>query len=93
MGGPWRGSESPPGRFALDATVRGTAMKKVGNSREPSKASLRQIPEVDLASARIRRNPYAARVAAKGIVHNRRERPTKGAEDVLTEPGANRGRP
>jgi hypothetical protein len=36
--------------------------------REPSKASLREIPEVDFAKTRVRRNPYAARIAKEGIV-------------------------
>ncbi len=61
-------------------------MKKVGKPREPSKASLREIPEVDFASATVRRNPYAARVAAEGIVHVRRGRPKKGTETGPTEP-------
>jgi hypothetical protein len=61
-------------------------MKRVRNPREPSKASLREIPEVDFASATVRRNPYAARVAAEGIVHARRGRPKKGTETGPTEP-------
>ncbi len=36
--------------------------------REPSKASLREIPEVDFSTVRVRRNPYAARIAEEGIV-------------------------
>lgn len=61
-------------------------MKKVRKPREPSKASLREIPEVDFASATIRRNPHAARIAAEGIVHVRRGRPRKGFETGPTEP-------
>ena len=55
-------------------------MKKASKPREPSKASLREIPEVDFGTAKVRRNPYAARVAAEGIVHVRRGRPRKGTE-------------
>lgn len=40
-------------------------MKKV---REPSARSLREIPEVDFRKARLRRNPYARRIAKEGIV-------------------------
>lgn len=45
-------------------------MKKAKRRRhtEPSKASLREIPEVDFSSAKVRKNPYAARIAAEGIV-------------------------
>jgi hypothetical protein len=34
---------------------------------EPSSASLKEIPEVDFTKARVRRNPYAARIAKEGI--------------------------
>jgi hypothetical protein len=61
-------------------------MKKVRKPREPSKASLREIPEVDFASATVRRNPYAARIAAEGMIHVRRGRPRKGSETGPTEP-------
>jgi len=61
-------------------------MRKARRPREPSKASLREIPEVDFASATVRRNPRAARIAAKGAVHVRRGRPRKGSETGPTEP-------
>jgi len=61
-------------------------MKKVRRPREPSNASLREIPEVDFASATVRRNPHAARIAAEGAVHIRRGRPRKGTETGPTEP-------
>lgn len=59
--------------------------KRVTKAREPSKASLREIPEVDFEHARVRRNPYAARIAAEGI-HVSRGRPTKGTETGPTVP-------
>ncbi len=61
-------------------------MKKVRKAREPSKASLREIPEIDFRTARVRPNPYAARIAEEGIVHIRRGRPRRGTETGLTEP-------
>lgn len=61
-------------------------MKKVRRQREPSKVSLRAIPEVEFETARVRRNPYAALVAAEGIVHVRRGRPRKGTETGPTVP-------
>lgn len=61
-------------------------MKKARKAREPSRASLREIPEVDFRTAKVRPNPYAARVAAEGIVHVRRGRPRKGTETGLTVP-------
>jgi len=61
-------------------------MKKASKPREPSKASLREIPEPDFSTAKVRRNPYAARVGAEGIVHVRRGRPKKGTETGPTEP-------
>jgi hypothetical protein len=36
--------------------------------REPSKRSLREIPEVDFRTVRVKRNPYARRIAAGGLV-------------------------
>lgn len=60
--------------------------KKASKPREPSKASLREIPEVDFDRAHVRRNPYAARVAAEGIVHVGRGRPRKGTETGATVP-------
>lgn len=61
-------------------------MKKVTKPRAPSAASLREIPEVDFGRARVRRNPYAARLAAEGIVHVGRGRPKKGTETGPTVP-------
>ncbi len=45
-------------------------MKKASRrtQREPSKGSLREVPQVDFRKTRVRRNPYAARIAADGIV-------------------------
>lgn len=61
-------------------------MKKARKQREPSRASLREIPEVDFASAKVRPNPYAERIAAEGIVHVGRGRPRKGQETGPTIP-------
>ena len=42
--------------------------KAKGNKqREPSRASLHDIPEIDCSKASVRRNPYAARIAKEGI--------------------------
>jgi len=41
---------------------------KKRRQREPSKASLREIPEVDFSRTRVHRNPYAARMAEEEIV-------------------------
>src|SRR5512137_2317711 len=60
--------------------------RKLRRPKEPSKASLREIPEVDFDRARVRGNPYAARVAAEGIVHVGRGRPKKGTETGPTVP-------
>src|SRR4030095_1471571 len=55
--------------------------------REPSKASLREIPEVNLSNARVHRNPYAARIAREGmVVQIGRGRPKKLLEVGGTEP-------
>lgn len=61
-------------------------MKKARKHQEPSRASLREIPEVEFSTARVRRNPYAAFVAAEGIVHAGRGRPKKGSETGPTVP-------
>lgn len=45
-------------------------MKK-SKREEPTAASLRELPEVDVECFRVRRNPYAARIAREGrkVVH------------------------
>jgi hypothetical protein len=45
-------------------------MKKANrkSQRAPSKASLREMPEVDFSRARVRRNPYAKRIREEGLV-------------------------
>jgi len=54
---------------------------------EPSEASLREIPEVDFTKARVRRNPYAARIAKEGItVQVGKGRPRKLHEVGGTSP-------
>lgn len=57
------------------------------SQRPPSRASLREMPEVDFSKGTWRRNPYAARIAKEGMdlpggVHlpSRRGRPKKGEE-------------
>ena len=40
---------------------------KGSKQREPSRASLRDIPEIDFSKASVRPNPYAARIAKEGI--------------------------
>ncbi|MFT3913092.1 MAG: hypothetical protein QM704_03080 [Anaeromyxobacteraceae bacterium] len=52
----------------------------------PSRASLREIPEIDFSRVKVRRNPYAARIALEGGIHVRRGRPAKGHETGPTEP-------
>jgi Ribbon-helix-helix protein, copG family len=54
---------------------------------EPSKASLKEMPEVDFTKARVRRNPHAARIAKEGItVQVGRGRPRKLTEVGGTSP-------
>ncbi len=61
--------------------------KRAKTQREPSKASLREIPEVDFSKARVRRNPYAKRIAKDGlVVQVGRGRPKKILEVGGTEP-------
>lgn len=36
--------------------------------RQPSKSSLRAMPEVDFRKTSVRRNPYARRIALEGLV-------------------------
>jgi hypothetical protein len=64
-------------------------MKKTNKrqQREPSKASLREMPEVDFSKSSVRRNPYAKRIAAEGItVKVGRGRPLKMFEAGGTVP-------
>ena len=53
----------------------------------PSKASLKEIPEIDFTKAKVRRNPYAKRIAREGIsIQTTRGRPPKGEETGPTVP-------
>ena len=55
--------------------------------REPSKRSLREMPEVDFGTARVKRNPYARRIAAGGLlVQVGRGRPKRLLESGGTTP-------
>jgi hypothetical protein len=42
---------------------KATERTRTSRHSEPSAASLKAIPEVDFTRARVRRNPYAARIA------------------------------
>ena len=56
-------------------------------TREPSARSLREIPEVDFRKSRVRRNPYARRIAKDGIlVQVGRGRPKRLLEVGGTRP-------
>ncbi len=56
-------------------------------TREPSRASLREMPEVNFDKSKVRRNPYALRIANEGIsIHVGRGRPRKGMETGPTIP-------
>jgi hypothetical protein len=66
-------------------------MKKAKTSRaaqrEPSKRSLEEIPEVDFSKVRMRRNPYAQRIAEEGlVVQVGRGRPKRILEAGRTTP-------
>ena len=64
-------------------------MKRAKTSRqsEPSRASLREIPEIDFSKVRMRRNPYAARIAREGLtIQIGRGRPKKLLEVGGTRP-------
>ena len=64
-------------------------MKKADRKahREPSKASLKEIPEVDFSKVKVRRNPYAKRIAREGLtIQTTRGRPLKGEETGPTVP-------
>jgi hypothetical protein len=47
---------------------KGRNKTRAGKAKEPSPASLREMPEVAFEGARVRRNPYAARTAADAIL-------------------------
>lgn len=60
---------------------------KKGKQREPSRASLREIPEIDFSKVLVRRNPYASRIGKEGIVIQvGRGRPRKLLEVGGTRP-------
>ena len=64
-------------------------MKKADrrSQREPSKRSLREIPEIDFSRVRVRKNPYAARIAAEGLtIQVGRGRPKRLMEAGGTTP-------
>ena len=55
-------------------------MKKA--STEPSKASLREMPEVDFATYRVRRSPYAARIRLEGVQLAHREPSARSLAEI-----------
>ena len=64
-------------------------MKKANKRvhREPSQRSLREIPEVHFRTARVKRNPYARRIAEEGlVVQVGRGRPRRVVEAGGTTP-------
>ena len=64
-------------------------MKKASRraQREPSRRSLREIPEVDFRKARVKPNPYARRIATEGmVVKVGRGRPKRPLESGRTTP-------
>jgi hypothetical protein len=66
---------------------KATEQTRMRRHAEPSKASLKEMPEVDFKKARVRRNPYAARIAKEGIaVQVGRGRPRKLEEVGGTSP-------
>lgn len=46
---------------------KATRTKAKARQAEPSRASLKEMPEVDFSKARVRRNHHAARIAKEGI--------------------------
>jgi len=71
------------GRGRLQAALRARWFRP----REPSKRSLREVPEVDFCTARVKRNPYARRIAAAGlVVQVGRGRPKRLLESGGTTP-------
>ena len=65
-------------------------MKKANRGKkqtEPSKAPLKEIPEIDFSKVQVRGNPYAERIAKQGIeVQVGRGRPRKLKEVGGTRP-------
>jgi len=64
-------------------------MKKASKAmqREPSKASLKEMPEIDFTTSRVRRNPYARRIASEGLsIKIGRGRPKKTDISAATVP-------
>ena len=66
-------------------------MKKASKTKakhaEPSRASLKEMPEVDFGKVRVRKNDHAARIAREGItVQVGRRRPRKLEEVGGTSP-------
>ena len=83
---PKKKSESSARAVRRTGNARRTKKAK-SSSAEPSKASLREIPELDLSKVKLRRNPYAARIARDGMtVQSGRGRPKKVLEVGVTYP-------
>ncbi len=64
-------------------------MKKASRkkNREPSRRSLREMPDADFTKVKVQRNPYAHRIASEGMsIHVGRGRPKKGFETGPTVP-------
>jgi hypothetical protein len=78
-------SSARASRRSTNAAATSTA--KARRHFEPSKASLKAIPEIDFKTAKVRGNPYAARIAAQGLtIQVGRGRPKKLLEVGETHP-------
>jgi hypothetical protein len=74
-------------REGIQIVAQRPARQRSIREREPSRASLREMPEVDPAKGRARPNPYAKRIAVEGITLSiGRDRPKRGAETGPTVP-------
>src|SRR5687767_14292691 len=81
-------TSSASSAHAAPLRTKGNAMKKANRRhQEPSRRSLREMPEINFAKGRVRRNPYAKRIAAEGItLQVGRGRPKTGKEVGPTVP-------
>jgi hypothetical protein len=80
----WRSRSKTP--WTQGECLSLASLRKASRHREPSKASLRETPEIDLRPAKVHRKPYGARDAAEDGTGIGRYRPRKGEETGPTTP-------
>jgi len=83
----WTAASRRSGSITACSSRLCRGIRAATKNRQPSRRSLREMPEADFTKMKVRRNPYAHRIASEGMsIHAGRGRPKKGFETGPTLP-------